>query len=96
MLLRDEDTRLTPRWVLWLVEWLPDDSALRASIQGGWQFRGWTSSRYLDALTVDLLAGGNWQRGGGKGKRPPPVKRPGQRQRRVLTVAQLNSADGRG
>ena len=94
-LLRDEHTHLTPRWLLWLVEWLPHDSALRASIQGGSPFRGWTAGRYLAAGVVDLLAGGNWQRGGGKGKRPQPVQRPGQHRRRVMTVAQLNSADGR-
>lgn len=31
----------------------------------------------LLALIADLLAGANWQRGGGKGQRPKPIPRPG-------------------
>lgn len=37
---------------------------------------------YLLAQIVDLIAGGNWQRGGGKGRRPRPVERPGHNARR--------------
>lgn len=37
----------------------------------------WTDHEYLLAGILDLLAGANWQRGGGKGSRPKPVKRPG-------------------
>lgn len=33
---------------------------------------------HLLAAVVDLLAGANWQRGGGKGRKPKPVKRPGE------------------
>lgn len=36
----------------------------------------WDTNSYLLANLADLLAGGNWQRGGGKGARPKPLKRP--------------------
>ncbi len=36
----------------------------------------WTVDTYRRASTVDLLAGANWQRSGGKGKRPKPIARP--------------------
>lgn len=37
----------------------------------------WTVSDYLLALVTDALHDANWQRGGGKGGRPPRLKRPG-------------------
>lgn len=37
----------------------------------------WSASEYLLAMAVDALNGGNWQRGGGKGRRPKPIPRPG-------------------
>ena len=37
----------------------------------------WGDLEHLMAGAFDLLAAGNWQRGGGKGQRPQPVKRPG-------------------
>lgn len=39
----------------------------------------WTPAEYLLANVVDLLAAANWQRGGGKGKKPKRVRRPGDR-----------------
>lgn len=40
----------------------------------------WTRTDHLLALVFDALAAGNWQRGGGKGRRPkrisPLAKRP--------------------
>lgn len=36
----------------------------------------WTTETYLLANVVDLLQGANWQRGGGKGRKPQPVPRP--------------------
>ena len=45
-----------------------------------WQDMGvdsaWTPGEHLQALQVDLTASGNWQRAGGKGKRPESVDRP--------------------
>jgi hypothetical protein len=37
----------------------------------------WGIAEHLLAAAVDLLAAGNWQRGGGKGLRPKRVPRPG-------------------
>lgn len=36
----------------------------------------WSASDYLLANIFDLLAGANWQRGGGKGRKPQPFPRP--------------------
>lgn len=37
----------------------------------------WGPTEHLLADTVDILRAGNWQRGGGKGRRPKPRHRPG-------------------
>lgn len=96
-LFADEST-LTPRYVLWLVEWLPDTSALHASAQGGPKHRGWNADRHAAISTVELLAAANWQRGGGKGQRPKPIPRPEpkSKRRRVVTVAELNQGGQHG
>ena len=89
-LFTDEPT-LSPRYVLWLVEWLPDSSAYYASRQGGPPHRGWTVDRHAAVSIVELLAAGNYQRGGGKGPKPKPIRRPSAKPtRRVVTVAELN------
>lgn len=90
-LFADEST-LTPRYVLWLVEWLPDDAATIASQRGGQHHRGWTTDRHLVVSAVELMAWANYQRGEGKGPRPKPIERPktGKPRRRTVTVAQLN------
>ncbi|MGE3835243.1 MAG: hypothetical protein AB7H43_10700 [Acidimicrobiia bacterium] len=36
----------------------------------------WGPAEHLLAHVADLLAGANWQRGGGKGQRPSPIPRP--------------------
>lgn len=72
----DPASDLTPREVWSYLLAMPDDSAYVASLRGGRQFRGWDSSRYLLANIQDLLAGANYQRSGGKGRKPQPVKRP--------------------
>lgn len=54
---------------------LPSTSALSRSIHGDQAL--WSTSDHLLAAAVDALSAGNWQRGGGKGKRPQPVPRPG-------------------
>lgn len=53
-----------------------DDSALSRSLNPDWR---WTLDTQLLAGVADLLAGANWQRGGGKGERPKPLERPGFR-----------------
>jgi len=37
----------------------------------------WGTQEHLLALAVDTLNAANWQRGGGKGRRPKPIQRPG-------------------
>jgi hypothetical protein len=54
--------------VLLLVQRLPDDSMTAALRQGGPQFLGWDTDRYLaagiyDALNVNTRATGNWKNG---------------------------------
>ena len=44
---------MTPQTVLWLVEHLPDTSALHASLSG--EPRGWTYDRHLMTTVTDLL-----------------------------------------
>lgn len=45
---------------------------------GGEQFT-WDVDTHLLATLVDLAAGANWQRGGGKSTRPKSIPRPGQK-----------------
>lgn len=56
--------------------YLPSTSALARSIHGDQAL--WSTQDHLLALAVDALHAANWQRGGGKGKRPRPVPRPGE------------------
>ncbi|WP_406083113.1 hypothetical protein OHA01_26390 [Micromonospora zamorensis] len=39
----------------------------------------WSTADHLLASAVELLAGANWQRGGGKGGKPKPLPRPDAR-----------------
>ena len=41
----------------------------------------WGVSDHLLAGIFDTLQGANWQRGGGKGRRPEPIERPGGKKR---------------
>lgn len=70
-----EGTTLTPRFVLWLVEHVPHDSATVAAMKGGQEHRPWTIDTFLLAQAVNLLAGANHQRAG-KRMRKPPVQPP--------------------
>jgi len=66
--------KLAPMKVLRLLVRLPRESRfVRAA--GGAQHE-WGTGDYLLAQAVDLLAGANYQRGGGKGRRPKPIPRP--------------------
>ncbi|MFD0902328.1 hypothetical protein [Actinomadura sediminis] len=53
---------------------LPRDSATARAILG--PAAEWTDDTHLLAHLVDLTSGANWQRGGGKGSKPKPLKRP--------------------
>ena len=54
---------------------LPPDSPLMVAHTKGDSL--WGLDTQLLAWTVDLLAGANWQRSGGRGAKPKPVRRPG-------------------
>lgn len=66
--------RLTWRRLGLLIRHLPSDSATYAEIHG--PQAAWRVTDYLLANVADQLAGANWQRGGGKGRRPQPLPRP--------------------
>lgn len=85
------DSRVTPRYVLWLVGQLPPDSAFGASVRGGSEHRPWTPELHLLAATVNLLAAANRQRAGKRGNKPlvqPPKSH--NRKPRVLPVAEIS------
>lgn len=67
--------RLTWRRLGVLVEELPPGSALAARLNPSMR---WSNTEHLLAALVDLAANGNWQRGGGKGRKPKPIPRPGK------------------
>lgn len=67
---------MTPRRVLWLLEQLPEGSAFHASLKGGLTHRAWTADRVLLAGIFNALQGANYQRGGGKDKKPKPINPP--------------------
>lgn len=54
-----------------LLRYLPPDSAVAREVDGGW-----TLADHMLANLVDLAAWANHQRGGGKGSKPKPIKRP--------------------
>lgn len=62
--------------MLALVAALPRDAATTRALHG--PSVAWGDSEHLLALIVDLLAGANWQRSGGKSPKPKPIPRPGR------------------
>ena len=48
-------SRVSPLWVLVLVRGLPESSRFVAEVRGGPQFRGWDTSRYALAATVNAV-----------------------------------------
>lgn len=66
---------LSWRDVYIIVAQAPRDSAVVRHLAP--EAREWGISEQLQASIVDLLAGISWQLGGGKGKRPEPIPRPG-------------------
>lgn len=86
--------------MLWLLEWLPEGSALQASRAGGPEHRPWTVPNILTAGILNGVAAGNWQRSGGKGKRPqmvePPKPKPAKRVAGRKTTAEQGEGARRG
>lgn len=69
----------------------PRTAALARAVHG--EGVDWDAGVHLLATAVDLLASGNWQRGGGKGVRPKPLKRPQEKRRIGTTVLTLDEMD---
>lgn len=71
---------LAPRRVVDLVEQLPDDSALAASVRGGIQYRAWDVQTHLLAALVDGVHLAAWVTAQANSKqriaRPKPLPRP--------------------
>lgn len=63
---------------------LPRDSVTMLAAVPRQPVELWTADTYLLAQVADLLAGANWQRGGGKGSRPKPLHRPKWKQETAL------------
>lgn len=53
-------------------------------------YHGWDIKTHLLACISDILAGANWQRGGGKGERPKPIERPTDKQRQAENTTTKN------
>ena len=89
-----DDCALTPRYLLWLVEHLPEDSAVIARARGGQRHRPWTSQAHLLAAAVNLLYVANRQRAGKPARRPlitPPKSKAPKKRGRVVRVADMNA-----
>jgi len=56
------------------VRFAPLDSQLCAAVNGA---APWSRLEVLMASQIDSTRAGNWQRGGGKGPKPKPIKVPG-------------------
>ena len=70
------DGRVSAARALWLLGQLGEGSALWAAASGGPEYRAWTTATRIAAYSLNALNGANWQRGGGKGKKPPPLEPP--------------------
>jgi len=69
---------MTPRKAAVLAMSLPAGARVWAALGSD---AAWTAETHMLANVGDVLAGANWQRGGGQGPRPDPIPRPGDEQR---------------
>jgi hypothetical protein len=90
----DEDSGLTLREVLWLVEHLPEDSATVAAMKGGPEHRPWTSPTHLLAAQTNILYAANRQRAG-KATRTPLIKPPVTKKKVPERVVDLKAVKAR-
>lgn len=67
-----------------LVRQLPDRSRVGRAVHGD-DVATWDTANYQLADVFDALNVGNWQRGGGKGKKPKRYPRPGTKRRHGRT-----------
>lgn len=76
--LTSESPTRSPGYLLWLIEWLPDDGAFAASLRGGHDHYGWGTDRHMvaDQWDVDVAIGM-----AGSKKKPPHYPRPGTKKK---------------
>lgn len=95
--LRDLGTDVLPWWRLAaILQNLPLSSATARAVHG--EKTEWSAAEHLLASILDVLQVANWQRGGGKGSRPQPTKRPGVadgQDRRKFGTARMTLAEAR-
>lgn len=65
---------LNHRELIVYIQYLPRESALVRAMAG--DVADWTPEVERLTQVTELLAGANWQRGGGRGSKPKPVRRP--------------------
>lgn len=88
--------RIDLRRIKTLVEHLPDDAATWRSVHG--EAASWTRADVFAARAVFALEGANWQRSGGKGRRPqfvgpPPSKVKQERRQALIDAAKQRIAE---
>jgi len=74
--LADLGNKLTYGRLALILNRLPITSAYAREVIG--ESASWSTTDYLLAHLIDYAAMGNWQRGGGKGRKPQPIARPGK------------------
>lgn len=92
-----EESRLSPRYVLMLVEHLPEGSAFLAARRGGPEHQAWDTTAHLLAGIANILNAANYQRAGKRSGKPavtPPQPKIKSR-KRTLSVAQIMSRAAR-
>jgi hypothetical protein len=67
--------QLSIRELMILLKYPEPGSAFARKVLG--EDHHWNLGNQLLAAIADRIGQGNWQRGGGKGQRPRPIKRPG-------------------
>lgn len=72
------------------IKHLPADSAFGRAVLGG--AATVTMDTHLLAHISYLLAGGNWQRSGGRGRRPKPIELPGAASRQAAPASAVPDA----
>lgn len=76
-----------------LVEHFGEGSATVAAVRGNKAFQGWDLHAMLLRVIANDTRGANWQRGGGKGRKPEMIELPKAMERgRVSKVADLKKA----
>lgn len=86
----------SPRYVLEVVQGLPDTSLTSALARGGRQFHGWGVERYMmaelyDALNANTAATGQWKKGPPKFKPFPRPQTEELGKRRKVSVRDLHA-----